>query len=68
MMAANVLALGSSDAIGLAPLRTAWCCARIRRDGKTGWCHLPDGHVGDHDGALWAPPLADGFGPRSKRP
>lgn len=51
------LALGSSDAIplGLAPHRSAACCARITRDGKTGWCLLPDQHDGEHEGILSAP-------------
>jgi hypothetical protein len=65
------LALGSSDSIPVAhllsPHRSATCCARIRRGAETGWCHLPDGHDGSHDGVLSTPDVADTYGPRSKR-
>ena len=61
----TTLAAGSSDDI-----RVTLCCARIRWADTTGWCRLPDGHDGGCEGALSAPPKADGFGPRtrSKRP
>ncbi len=60
------LALGSSDSLEPPPMRSLSCCARIARDGAMGWCLLPEGHAGDHLGVLTTPPLADGFGPRSK--
>jgi hypothetical protein len=61
------IALGSSDAIQLSPHRSASCCARIWRDGQTGWCHLPDDHEGSHEGVLSAPPPPEEYGPRSRR-
>lgn len=61
------LALGSSDSIEPPPARSLTCCARITRDGATGWCMLQDGHEGEHLGVLSTPPAPDGFGPRSKR-
>ena len=46
------VAFGSSDAIQISGPP---CCARISRDGRTGWCRLADQHVGSHDGVLSVP-------------
>jgi hypothetical protein len=59
-------ALGSSDAVEVPPERSLSCCARITRDGMTGWCLLQDGHGGDHLGVMSTIPAPDGSGPRSK--
>lgn len=70
---AHRLALGSSDAITLAQLtsatRSTSCCARITRNGKTGWCTLPEGHwpATDHEGVLSAPEAPTAYGPRGRR-
>lgn len=67
-MSTPVLALGSSDAIEPPPERSLTCCARIHRDGLTGWCLLPDGHPADveHVGAMSEPPPSGTFGPRRR--
>ncbi len=66
------LALGSSDDLRVTP-----CCARLHglaawldAPELTGWCHLPDGHDGECEGAMSTPPTPTEFGPkqRSKRP
>lgn len=63
------VALGSSDAITLDQLASARvppCCARITRDGRTGWCVLEGGHDGDHAPVLSTPPAPVVYGPRSR--
>jgi hypothetical protein len=56
---------GSSDAIEVHPPPP--CCERVRRGELTGWCHLDDGHDGDHAGVLSVPPAANTYEPRGKR-
>lgn len=58
-------AFGSSEALEVPIPRL--CCARILRDGRTGWCWLADQHVGDHEGTLSVPFAAPSYGPRKSR-